>query len=84
MNWIRSFGQEIQSLQCESKEITVVELDEMHSYIGNKKNCWIWIAVDRFGIRFINFVIGDRSHQTVEEFWETINNNKMEKNPVKQ
>ena len=27
----------MQSLQSESKEIEMVELDEMHSYIGNKK-----------------------------------------------
>ncbi|NAW49960.1 IS1 family transposase, partial [Elizabethkingia argentiflava] len=32
-----------------------------------------------FGKRFINFVIGDRSHQTAEEFWETIKQHKMEK-----
>ncbi|NAW51381.1 IS1 family transposase, partial [Elizabethkingia argentiflava] len=38
LNWIRSFGQEVQSLQCGSKEIKVVALDEMHSYIGSKKN----------------------------------------------
>lgn len=37
LNWIRSFGEEVQSLQSESKEIERVELDEMHSYIGNKK-----------------------------------------------
>src|SRR5690554_587903 len=37
LNWIRSFGEEVQSLQSESKEIEMVELDEMHSYIGNKK-----------------------------------------------
>ncbi|WP_317163743.1 IS1 family transposase [Elizabethkingia argenteiflava] len=37
------------------------------------------MAVDRFGKRFINFVIGDRSHQTAEEFWETIKQHKMEK-----
>ncbi|NAW50900.1 hypothetical protein GNY06_05770, partial [Elizabethkingia argentiflava] len=38
LNWIRSFGQEVQSLQCGSKEIKVVALDEMHTYIGRKKN----------------------------------------------
>lgn len=37
LNWIRSFGEEVQSLQCDSQEIKMVELDEMHSYIGNKK-----------------------------------------------
>ena len=37
LNWIRSFGEEVLSLQSESKEIEMVELDEMHSYNGNKK-----------------------------------------------
>ena|SRR5690554_3891126 len=65
LNWILSFEEEVQSLHSESKEIEKVQLDEMHSYIRNKKNyCWIWIAVDRYGERFINFVIGDRSKKT--------------------
>ena len=37
LKWIRSFGEEIKSLQSESKEIEMVELDEMHSFIGSKK-----------------------------------------------
>ncbi len=37
LNWIRSFGKEVQSLQSENSEIEFVELDEMHSYIGSKK-----------------------------------------------
>ena len=37
LNWIKSFGEEVASLHQESKEIKVVELDEMHSYVGSKK-----------------------------------------------
>jgi transposase len=37
LNWIKSFRQDVVALQSESKEIEVVELDEMHSYIGSKK-----------------------------------------------
>jgi hypothetical protein len=37
LNWIRSFGEEVKSLQSESQEIEMVEVDEMHSYIGTKK-----------------------------------------------
>jgi transposase-like protein len=37
LNWIRSFGREIQELNSESQEIEMVEVDEMHSYIGSKK-----------------------------------------------
>ncbi len=35
--WIKSFGSEIVKLGEEQKEIEIVEIDEMHSYIGNKK-----------------------------------------------
>lgn len=37
LNWIRSFGETVRGLQSESQDIDFVELDEMHSYIGNKK-----------------------------------------------
>ena len=37
LNWIRSFGKEVGDLHFESKEIEMVEVDEMHSYIASKK-----------------------------------------------
>jgi len=35
-NWIREFGEKLEELKS-SKEIKVVEIDEMRSYISNKK-----------------------------------------------
>ncbi len=35
--WIKKFGQEVEDLKSEN-EISIVEMDEMHTYIGNKKN----------------------------------------------
>lgn len=35
-NWIKSFGKAIDELRS-SQEIEVVEIDEMHTYIGSKK-----------------------------------------------
>jgi hypothetical protein len=35
--WIKKFGQELEDLKSEN-EISIVELDEMHTYIGNKKS----------------------------------------------
>jgi transposase-like protein len=35
-NWIKSFGSEVAELQSNEK-IEIVELDEMHTYIGSKK-----------------------------------------------
>jgi len=37
LNWVRSFGEGVKSLQSVPGEIEMVELDEMHSYIGDKK-----------------------------------------------
>jgi insertion element IS1 protein InsB len=45
--------------------------------LGQKNCCWIWIAVDRHGKRFINFVIGNKSKETAERFWETIKQHEM-------
>jgi len=34
--WIKKFGQELEDLKSENA-ISIVEMDEMHTYIGNKK-----------------------------------------------
>ena len=46
LKWIRKFGQKAQELNWENQQIEMVEVDEMHSYIGSKKTvldmdcCW--------------------------------------------
>ncbi len=48
-------------------------MDEMHTYIGNKKKyCWIWIAVDRVGKKFINCSFGSRGTKTGKLLWEKL------------
>lgn len=38
-----------------------------------KKNYkWIWIAVDRYGKKYINFIVGDQSAQTGQKLWDEI------------
>jgi uncharacterized protein YjcR len=37
LNWIRDFGKKIQELSSDNKQIEMVEVDEMHSYISSKK-----------------------------------------------
>jgi transposase-like protein len=37
LNWIRDFGEKVQDLCTASQKIEMVELDEMHSYVGSKK-----------------------------------------------
>ncbi|MCX6146740.1 MAG: IS1 family transposase [Candidatus Kapabacteria bacterium] len=73
LNWIKAFGSEIENIQCDSAPIKVVELDEVHTYIKSKKNyCWIWVAVDRDGRRYVDFVLGSRGTETGSQLWEKI------------
>ncbi|MCO5380991.1 MAG: IS1 family transposase [Methanosarcina barkeri] len=76
--WIKKFGQELEELKSEN-EISIVEMDEMHTYIGNKKYCWIWIAVDRVGKKFINCSFGSRGTETGQKLWEKLKEKEIEK-----
>jgi transposase-like protein len=51
LKWIRFFGAQVQDLRTNAPA-KIVALDEMHTYIGSKKYCWIWSAVDRNAKRF--------------------------------
>ncbi|MGH9949236.1 MAG: IS1 family transposase, partial [Pyrinomonadaceae bacterium] len=72
MKWIKSFGEQVEKIRKEDAA-KIIEMDEMHTYIQSKKNyCWIWIAVDRLGKRYIHFVLGTRGTETGIKLWETI------------
>jgi hypothetical protein len=58
LTWIRSFG--VQDLRTNAPA-KIVELDEMHMYIGSKKYCWIGRAVDGNGKKFLYWVQGELS-----------------------
>jgi len=47
LNWIRSFGEQVASLQS-SEPVLFVELDEMHTYVGQKK------TIDGYGLLLID------------------------------
>lgn len=50
LKWIRSFGKEIENLRKKSQEvdIKVIEIDEMHTYIKEKK------VIDGYGLLLID------------------------------
>ncbi|MDR2732962.1 MAG: IS1 family transposase [Fibromonadaceae bacterium] len=75
--WVKKWGEQA-DLPKSPCSMEVVELDEMHTYLGSKKNYrWIWIAVDRFGKRFLAFVCGDRSTETGLRLWDEIKGHKV-------
>ena len=57
MNWIKAFGKAAESIRSE-KEIVVMEIDEMHSYIGSKK------TISGFGLLLI-----DMENDSSTSFW---------------
>ena len=40
--------------------------------LAQKNACWLWIAVDRLGHRFLHIVIGSRDADTGQCLWEDI------------
>ncbi|AEK24299.1 Insertion element IS1 4 protein insB [Capnocytophaga canimorsus Cc5] len=40
---------------------------------SQKNYCWIWIAVDREGKRYLDFVVGNRGTETGLKLWGRIN-----------
>ncbi len=56
--WVKAFGRHVAQIKYLAAKI--VELDELHSYVGHKNYCWIWFAVDRLGKRFFHADTGTR------------------------
>jgi len=71
LNWIRAFGEHVIDLKTPGS-IRYTEMDEMHTYVGQKNYRWIWIAVNRYEKKFIDFIVGDRSAQTGKKLWNEI------------
>ena len=46
MNWVRKYGSELSSIRNQ-KPVRIMELDEMHSYVGHKK------TIDGYGLVLI-------------------------------
>ena len=54
-------------------EATVLELDELWSFVLKKTNkAWIWIALCRKTRQVVAYAVGDRSEKACRKLWETI------------
>ena len=59
-NWIQSFGKSIEEITS-NKSIEVVELDELHTYIGDKRLLLVLDCSSQiWKTQFINFILGSR------------------------
>lgn len=60
LNWIKSFGEKIDAIR-NGDDIDVVEIDEMHTYIGSKK------TTVGFGLLLIEMGINSSTEKLVQE-----------------
>jgi insertion element IS1 protein InsB len=50
-----------------------MQLDEMWSFVGNKRfKQWIWLALDADTREIIGVYIGDRSRKSAQRLWESL------------
>ena len=83
-NWVKKWGGEVE-LPVSDGPVEIVEpafagrqaWRDAHLCWLKKNYCWVWIAVDRFGKRHIDFLCGDRSTKTGRKLWEKIKNMKI-------
>ena len=55
---------------AEAKRDDVLELDELWSFVGSKKNKrWVWIALCRRTRQIVAYFIGDRSEESCRHLW---------------
>lgn len=73
INWVEEAGESLSDEPQEDEIPEITEIDELQTFVGNKKNkFWIWTVVNhkRQGILLWN--IGARSHETFEPIWQII------------
>lgn len=68
-----ALGETLIEPDAKSEEASVLELDELWSYVLKKtQQAWVWIALCRKTRQVVAYVIEDRSEQTCRRLWEAI------------
>lgn len=73
MHWIRAAEHQLHDAP-ELEEIPEVsDLDELHTFVGNKRNkLWIWTVVNHKQLGILAWVIDDRSAATCRYLWSIV------------
>lgn len=73
MNWIKDAGLDLPDAPEDSEIPEITEIDELQTFIGNKKNkVWLWTVVNHWKPGIILWAIGDRSSSSFQILWSTI------------
>ena len=80
LTWLLSFFSEITDelpddlgVVKPQKSKLVIEIDEMWSFVGKKKNKkWIWLAKDRNSKQIVGFHVGGRVKKDAMKLWNSL------------
>lgn len=73
MKWVEEAGESLPDEPQDSEIPEITEIDELQTFVGNKKNkFWIWTVVNHQKKGIILWNIGDRSHESFEPIWQII------------
>ena len=73
MNWIIEAGMKLPDTPEEDEIPEITEIDELQTFIGNKKNkVWIWTVVNHWKAGILLWTVGDRSSKTFQDLWSII------------
>jgi len=51
----------------------MIQIDEIWSFVGNKKNKqWVWLAIDSITGQIVGVFIGDRSQKGAQGLWDSL------------
>ncbi len=73
IRWVKRAGKKILNNKYEYEIPLVGQLDELQTFVGNKKNkIWVWTSVNKAQKGILEWQIGDRSSNTFEKLWEKV------------
>ena len=73
MNWIREAGIKLSNAAEEEEIPEITEIDELQTFVGNKKNkVWVWTVVNHWKPGILLWTVGDRSSTSFQIIWSII------------
>ena len=72
ITWVKLAGENVSDDLSPHEEIPeIIEIDELQTFVGNKKNkVWIWTVVNHWKEGILLWNIEDRSSKTFEPLWK--------------
>ena len=68
--WLVQAAGQLPVNQPKTKACSLIEVDELCSFVAKKSKCWIWVALDSTFGKVLGFVCGSRSIKTARELFK--------------